>query len=144
MSGGRRGWLDLARSLGQALADLARAELAALADDLAATSRKLRGGAILMTAAVACAFVALASAAVAGFELLALAMPRWGAALVVCAATSLATLALGWWGRRRWREAEGPVRLLRRRRDDHLGWWQRTFHGERVGEPGGELPDAED
>lgn len=144
MRGSRRGWLDLARSLGQALADLARAELAALAEDLAATSRKLRGGAILMSAAAACAFVALVSAAVAGFEILALAMPRWGAALVVCAATSLAAVALAGWGRRRWRQAEGPVQLLLRRKDDHLAWWHDALHGERGGEPERKRSGAED
>lgn len=145
MSGGRQSWLDLARSLGQALTELARAEVANLAADLSAASRKVRLTARLLAAAAACAFIALTSAAVAGFELLARVLPRWGAALLVCGAATVATCVLSWLGRRRWREVENPVQLLRRRTSDHLAWWGRTFHGERATAPRGrEFPDAED
>ncbi len=130
MSGRRLGWIPLARSLGQALGELARAEITAFREDLSVASRQLRSGALWIAAAAACALVALVSAAVAAFELLALALPRWGAALTVCGVATLATFLLRWLGRRRWRGIEGPAALLRRRTAEHLAWWQETFHGE--------------
>lgn len=144
MRGVRRAWLDLVRELGETLIGLARAAVKALVADLAASGRRLRAAAILFAAAASCGLLALAAAGVALFESLALVLPRWGAALILCGTSILAAAVLGWVGRRRLRQVEGPRQLLDRHRRDHLAWWQRTLgrEGGRSGQ--GDSADAQD
>jgi hypothetical protein len=142
MSWAGRGWLELARSVGEALRELARAEVAALVADLSASSRQLLRGSLLLVAAVTCGCVALASAALVGFELLALVWPRWAAALAICGASALAAVVLAALGRRRLRRVERPLALVRRRAEDHVAWWRRTFGSEEAGPASGDLSDA--
>lgn len=119
-----RRWRELLRSLGSAVLDLLRAELAALGEELAASGRQLRRGSLLLALALAVAVAALWSLALLCFELLVLALPRWGAAAAIFVALALAALVLFLAGRRALARIESPQGLVARRAHDHMEWWQ--------------------
>lgn len=130
-----RGWSELLRSLGRAVLELLQAEVAALGEELAASGRHLRRGALLLVLALGVAVAGLWSLALLLFELLVLLLPRWGAAAVLFAVAAIAALALLWAGRRALRRMESPRVLVARRTQEHVEWWQRLLGDAESGGP---------
>ncbi len=117
-------WIDLFRSLGEALLEVWRAELGTLQDDLERSGRHLGVALGLFGAAVMLTFWAVGLVLFVLISLLHLWLPWWGASLVVLglflnAVAILAKLGLG-----RIRKVENPLETVRRRVDSHLDWWQ--------------------
>ena len=128
------GWLGVLRSLGQAGTDLLRSEMDVLGSDLSATGANLaRAGGLLLAAAFAI-FWAVGALGFFAIELLALWLPRWGAALIVFALLLVVVWILWVLAKRKLREAERPTETVRRRVTDHLDWWQGRVLGGTSGE----------
>ncbi len=141
--GRRAGWIARVRGLGAAFLEVVRAELAALAADLAASGRTLVRALVLFAAAFAFAFWTLALAIYFLIEVLALWLPRWGAVGAVLALFALTALAFAWRAASRFRQIEAPAAAVGRRWSAHVEWWR----GRVVGEEGGKvfpLDDEED
>ena len=117
-------WIDLFRSLGEALLEVWRAELATLQDDLSRSGRQLGMALGLFGAAAVLLFWTVGLLLFALIALLHIWMPWWGAALVVLALFLIAMAILGRLGLNRLRKVESPVETVRRRVDSHLDWWQ--------------------
>ena len=117
-------WIDLFRSLGEALLEVWRAELATLQDDLSRSGRHLGVALGLFGAAVLVLFWTFGLLLFVLVSLLHIWLPWWGAALVVLALFLIAIAVLALLGRRRLRQVENPVETVRRRVDSHLDWWQ--------------------
>ena len=83
MSKDNNGWLGVLRSLGQAGTDLLRSEIDALGSDLADSGASLARAVGLFLAAAFVVFWAVGALGFFSIELLALWLPRWGAALIV-------------------------------------------------------------
>lgn len=121
---GVQGWIDLLRSLGQALLDVLRAEAAALGVDLRRSAVHLGRGAALASGAAAVMFWTLGIAVLALIALLAIWLPVWGATLVALGVFAGAAGLLAWLAWRQLRQLTNPLADLKRRIDDHLDWWQ--------------------
>jgi MFS family permease len=117
-------WIDLFRSLGEALLEVWRAELATLQDDLSRSGRQLGMALGLFGAAAVLLFWTVGLLLFALIALLHVWMPWWGAALIVLALFLIAMAILGRLGLNRLRKVESPVETVRRRVDSHLDWWQ--------------------
>ena len=117
-------WIDLFRSLGEALLEVWRAELATLQDDLSRSGRHLGVALGLFGAAVLVLFWTFGLLLFVLISLLHIWLPWWGAALIVLALFLIAMAILGWLGLNRLRKVESPVETVRRRVDSHLDWWQ--------------------
>jgi len=117
-------WIDLFRSLGEALLEVWRAELATLQDDLSRSGRHLGVALGLFGAAVVLLFWTVGLLLFVLIALLHLWLAWWGAALIVLALFLIAMGILGWLGLQRIRKVENPVETVRRRVDSHLDWWQ--------------------
>jgi hypothetical protein len=117
-------WIDLFRSLGEALLEVWRAELATLQDDLSRSGRHLGVALGLFGAAAVLLFWTVGLLLFALIALLHVWMPWWGAALIVLALFLIAMAILGRLGLNRLRKVESPVETVRRRVDSHLDWWQ--------------------
>jgi hypothetical protein len=117
-------WIDLFRSLGEALLEVWRAELATLQDDLSRSGRQLGMALGLFGAAAVLLFWTVGLLLFALIALLHIWMPWWGAALIVLALFLIAMAILGRLGLNRLRKVESPVETVRRRVDSHLDWWQ--------------------
>ena len=141
-------WLDRVRSLGEALLEVLRAELAALQGDLQRSARHLGTGSLLLAGAAVLAFWSVGLVLFVLVTILAVWLPIWGAALVVLGIFLAGTALLVWRARRHLREIESPVATVHRRLDDHLAWWRQSFLARRGGadySPGApETPAAED
>lgn len=117
-------WIDLFRSLGEALLEVWRAELATLQDDLSRSGRHLGVALGLFGAAAVLLFWTVGLVLFALIALLHVWLPWWGAALIVLALFLIAMAILAGLGLKRLRKVENPVETLRRRVDSHLDWWQ--------------------
>lgn len=138
-------WRALVRDLGEALLDLLRAEVAALASDLGASGRALARALVLAAVAGAVAFWALGLLIYLAVELLALVLPRWGAAAIVLGLFVLAAAALLASARTRLRAIEPPDATLRRRLADSRRWWRERVAADAGPEPELELePESQD
>jgi hypothetical protein len=127
---GLRGWIELFRSLGQALFEVVRAEAEALGEDLRRSGGQLLRGLALFGGAAAVGFWTLGVLVLALIAVLAIWLPPWAAALIVAAlfaGTAGLLAALGW---RQLRQLETPAASIRRRLDDHLDWWQNRLLAE--------------
>ncbi len=124
------GWLGVLHSLGQAGTDLLRSEMDALGSDLAATGASLARAVGLLLAAAFMIFWAVGALGFFAIELLALWLPRWGAALIVFALLLVVVWILWVLAKRKLREAERPTETVRRRVTDHLDWWQDRVLGD--------------
>lgn len=116
-------WLELFRSLGQALVDLVKAELAAIGDELAASGKQLGVGLALLAAAAAFGFWTAAVLIYTVIQVIALWLPLWAASAIVTGAFALVVAVLAILGIRRLRRLEGPARTLGRHLQDHREWW---------------------
>jgi hypothetical protein len=117
-------WIDLFRSLGEALLEVWRAELGTLQDDLSRSGRHLGVALGLFGAAVLLLFWTVGLLLFVLVALLHVWMPWWGAALVVLALFLVAVAILARLGLQRIRKVENPVETVRRRVDSHFDWWQ--------------------
>ena len=82
---GLRGWIELFRSLGQALFEVLRAEMEALGEDLRRSGGQLLRGLALLGGAAAVGFWTLGVLVLALIAVLAIWLPPWAAALIVAA-----------------------------------------------------------
>lgn len=130
MSGGERSWLGLVREIGISFTALLRAEFEALVGDLTHTGRSLVRLLVLAGAVAAVVFWSLGLLLYLGVELLALVLPRWGAAAVLLGLLLLTAAGLAVALRRRWTSLESPADTVRRRLDDQRRWWRRQVEGE--------------
>jgi hypothetical protein len=117
-------WIELFRSLGEALLEVWRAELGTLQDDLQRSGHHLGVALGLFGAAVMLAFWAVGLVLFVLITLLHLWLPWWGASLVVLALFLIAVAILAKLGLGRIRKVENPLETVRRRVDSHLDWWQ--------------------
>jgi Zn-dependent protease with chaperone function len=117
-------WIDLFRSLGEALLEVWRAELGTLQDDLQRSGRNLGGALGLFGAAVVLLFWIVGLLLFVLITLLHIWMPWWGASLVVLALFVIAVAILARLGLARMRKVENPLETVRRRVDSHFDWWQ--------------------
>jgi hypothetical protein len=127
---GMRGWIELFRSLGQALFEVLRAEAEALGADLRRSGGQLLRGLALFGGAAAVGFWTLGVLVLTLIAVLAIWLPPWAAALIVTAlfaGTAGLLAVLGW---RQLRQLETPAASIRRRLDDHLDWWQNRLLAE--------------
>ena len=117
-------WIDLFRSLGEALLEVWRAELATLQDDLSRSGRHLGVALGLFGAAAMLLFWTVGLVLFSLIALLHVWLPWWGSALIVLALFLIAMAILASLGLKRMRKVENPVETVRRRVDSHLDWWQ--------------------
>jgi hypothetical protein len=122
-----REWIDLFRSLGEALLEVVRAELEALQGDFSRSGRHLGVALALFGGAAVLGFWIVGLILFVLITLLNVWLPLWGAALIVLGIFVLAAAILAWLGLRRFRQVENPITNVQRRVDDHLDWWQRLL-----------------
>lgn len=113
--------------LGAAGLDLARAEMAALSEELRLTGRELLRVVVVVAICFCLLFWAIAVLVFTGVEVAALWLPQWLAALLVFGLLLLVAGILGLVARKRWRSLESPGRTVRRRLDEHREWWRRRI-----------------
>jgi hypothetical protein len=143
---GMQGWIELFRSLGQALFEVLRAEARALGEDFRRSGGELARGLALLGGAAALGFWTLGVLVLALIAVLAIWLPPWAAALIVTALYAGAAGLLALLGIRRLRRLESPAESIRQRVSDHLDWWNRRLLAESAapavegGGRGGRLP----
>ena len=118
------GWIDMFRSLGEALLQVWRAELDTLQQDFQRSGRYLGLALAFLGAAAVLGFWIVGLLLFALVALLHVWLPWWGAALIVLALFALAAAVLAHLGVKRLKNVESPVTTVRRRMDSHLDWWQ--------------------
>jgi len=117
-------WLELFRSLGQALVEVFKAELGELGKDLSASGRQLGIALGLFAAAAAVGFWTLAALLYFAIQLVArLGLPLWGAAGVVTLLLVVTVAIFGGLGYRHLKRVKNPVEAVRQRVEDHKAWW---------------------
>lgn len=124
MASHRDSWATVVSRVGGASLDLLGAELRALEGELAETGRRLARLAAIAGLAFGLSFWGLGVALTAAVAGVATRLPLWLAALVVALVLFLAGGMLLLWARSRLRAIESPVVTVRRRVEDHVGWWQ--------------------
>lgn len=122
-----REWIDLFRSLGEALLEVVRAELQALQGDLSRSGRHFGVALALFGGAAVLGFWIVGLILFVLIAVLDVWLPLWAAALIVLGIFLLAAAILGGLGLRRFRKVENPIANVQRRVDDHLDWWQRLL-----------------
>lgn len=116
-------WIELFRSLGQALIDLAKAELATLRDELSHSGRTLAIALALFGAAAVVGFWLVGAAIYTLIQVLAIWLPLWGASLLVTGLFALVVAVLALVGAHKLKGIESPMDTAGRRWEDHLAWW---------------------
>jgi uncharacterized membrane protein YbhN (UPF0104 family) len=130
MAANRPGWIERVREVGLAFADLARAELGALADELGKSGAALARALLLAAIAAGVLFWSLGLLVYFAVELLALALPRWGAVGIVFGLFSICGALLVFGVRRKLSRIEPPAETVKRRLADTRTWWE-----TRIAEP---------
>ena len=97
----RRGFAEIVREIGESVLALLRAEVDALLADFGRSGRALGRALLLIAAAAAVLFWVLGLVLYLGIELLALALPRWGAVAIVLGVFALAATILALLARRK-------------------------------------------
>ena len=118
------GWMEMFRSLGEALLEVWRAELDTLQQDFQRSGRYLGFALAFLGAAAVLGFWIVGLLLFALVALLHVWLPWWGASLIVLALFVLAAAILANLGVKRLKNVESPVTTVRRRVDSHLDWWQ--------------------
>ncbi|HEX2224639.1 MAG TPA: phage holin family protein [Thermoanaerobaculia bacterium] len=124
------GWIELFRSLGEALLEVFRAELEALQQDFSRSGRHLGIALALLGAAAVLLFWTVGLLLFTLVLVLDIWLPLWAAALILLGLFALVTGILGALGARRIRQVENPVDNVKRRMDDHIDWWQHSLLAE--------------
>jgi uncharacterized membrane protein YgcG len=127
---GVQGWIELFRSLGQALFEVLRAEARALGEDFRRSGGELARGLALLGGAAALGFWTLGALILALIAVLAIWLPAWAAALIVTALFAGTAGLLALLGIRRLRRFESPAESIRQRVSDHLDWWNHRLLAE--------------
>lgn len=127
---GVQGWIELFRSLGQALFEVLRAEARALGEDFRRSGAELARGLALLGGAAALGFWTLGALVLALIAVLAIWLPPWAAALIVTALFAGAAGLLALLGIRRLQRFESPAESIRQRVSDHLDWWNHRLLAE--------------
>ena len=127
---GVQGWIELFRSLGQALFEVLRAEARALGEDFRRSGGELARGLALLGGAAALGFWTLGALILALIAVLAIWLPPWAAALIVTALFAGTAGLLALLGIRRLRRFESPTESIRQRVSDHLDWWNHRLLAE--------------
>jgi hypothetical protein len=127
---GFQGWIDLFRSLGQALFEVVRAEAQALGEDFRRSGGALARGLALLGGAAAVGFWTLGVLVLALIAVLAIWLPPWAAAVIVAALFAGVAGLLAALGIRQLRRLESPADSIRRRVADHLDWWNHRLLAE--------------
>jgi Putative Actinobacterial Holin-X, holin superfamily III len=127
---GVQGWIELFRSLGQALFEVLRAEARALGEDIRRSGGELARGLALLGGAAALGFWTLGALVLTLIAVLAIWLPPWAAALLVTALFAGAAGLLALLGIRRLRRFESPAESIRQRVSDHLDWWNHRLLAE--------------
>jgi hypothetical protein len=117
-------WIDLFRSLGEALLEVWRAELGTLQEDLQRSGRHLGVALGIFGAAAVLLFWIVGLLLFVLVSLLHVWMPWWAASLIVLALFVIAAAILARFGLARMRKVENPLEVVRRRVDSHFDWWQ--------------------
>jgi hypothetical protein len=125
-----RDWIELIRSLGAALLEVYRAELADLQGEVRDASIHLVWALGLFLGAGVIAFWFVATLVFFVIQLLALWLPLWGAVGVVLLLLVGTVLSLVGLGLRRLKRWENPAETIRRRLTDHRSWLEGEFLGE--------------
>lgn len=141
MTGLLRRWVETFRAVGDAFLDLLEAELRALGQEVTRSGRHLLVALGLFGAAAAIGFWLIGVLICCAILLAALWLPLWGAALAVAGVLLLVVAVVAWLGVRHLRRVENPATIVRRRLDDHVGWWSGSLL---AGEPGEEEPPPEE
>ena len=121
---GMAGWIELFRSLGEALLEVWRAELATLQEDFGRSGSYLGRALAFFAAAAVLVFWIVGLLLFVLIALLHVWLPWWGASLVVLTLFVATAALLAWLGASRLRQVESPLETVRRRVDSHLDWWQ--------------------
>lgn len=116
-------WIELFRSLGQALLDLFKAELATLRRELERSGRTLAVALGLFGAAAAVGFWLIGALIYSLIQVVAIWLPLWGASLAVTGLFAVAMAVLALVGVRKLKRIESPAATVGRRWEDHLEWW---------------------
>ncbi|HEV3073430.1 MAG TPA: phage holin family protein [Thermoanaerobaculia bacterium] len=127
---GVQGWIELFRSLGQALFEVLRAEARALGEDFRRSGAELARGLALLGGAAALGFWTLGALVLTLIAVLAIWLPPWAAALIVTALFASAAGLLALLGIRRLQRFESPAESIRQRVSDHLDWWNHRLLAE--------------
>ncbi len=120
------------RELGSSVLALVQAELAALLDDLARSGRGLLRALVLLGLVAAIGFWSIGLLIFFAIELLALALPRWGAVGSALALTLLATAISIAVAKRRLAKIEPPAATVKRRFEESRRWWQEKVAADPV------------
>ncbi len=118
------GWIEMFRSLGEALLEVWRAELDTLQQDFQRSGRYLGLALAFLGAALVLAFWIVGLLLFALVALLHVWLPWWASSLIVLALFVLAAAILANLGVKRLKNVESPIATVRRRVDSHLDWWQ--------------------
>lgn len=118
------GWIEMFRSLGEALLEVWRAELDTLQQDFQRSGRYLGLALAFLGAALVLAFWIAGLLLFALVALLHIWLPWWASALIVLVLFALAAAILVNLGLKRLKSFESPITTVRRRVDSHLDWWQ--------------------
>lgn len=126
----RRDWMETIRALGEAFADVARAELAVVSETVKAWGKSWLIALAIVAAMLSGLFWSLGLLTVAVVHGLMRwrDLELWQAALLTAGALLLLIVAAGGVVYFLARRFDSPVAATRRRLDDHLGWWnERVF-----------------
>lgn len=137
-------WIVLSRQLLEDLIDLYDAELAALRVEVTETGRRLLKILALAGAAFFTLFWILALVAYSLVEVVALWLPRWGAALAVTGIFVLLAAILGLIGWLYARRLTNPIDSVFDRLRDHLAFWRTEVALYGDGRGAGDGPEAGD
>jgi Putative Actinobacterial Holin-X, holin superfamily III len=132
---GVQGWIELFRSLGEALFEVLRAEAEALGEDFRRSGRDLARALALLGGAAAVGFWTLGVVVAALVAVLAIWLQPWAAALIAAAIFAAVAGLLAALGLRRLRRLESPAESVRRRVSDHVAWWRTRLLAETAPPP---------
>ncbi|MDX1740648.1 MAG: phage holin family protein [Rhodothermales bacterium] len=119
-----RAWIENAKSLGEALTQVLRAEWVELQGELGRSVRRVAGAGGFLVLAVFILFWAIGVFVISAVAGLAILWPIWAAALAVGGVLAGIGLVVGWVAWRKVKSVDSPGATVRRRVDDHVLWWQ--------------------
>ncbi|MEO8196436.1 MAG: phage holin family protein [Thermoanaerobaculia bacterium] len=137
-------WLARVQNLGSAYFAVLRAELGAALEELNESGRSLLRAALLFTVTLALGFWTVGLLVYFLIEILALWLPRWGAAGIVFGLFVVGTVSFAAASVARARRIEAPTAMLGRRFRDHADWWQGRIGGQEDGAGGRAGDDSDD
>jgi len=135
-------WSDLLAPLSEAGMALLRAEYGVMSAEVRRAGKGLAKAVLLLLIGLFALFWAIGVSALVMVEVVALWLPRWGAALVALGVFSSLGLLLAAVARRRLRGLERPDETVRRRLSEHREWWDRKIAAG--GMPEGNSPERDE